>query len=40
MALMQQILADHDINNVEDATVSLEMLAKDYLLQDGQPCFI
>jgi hypothetical protein len=40
MALLQQILADHDITNVEDATLSLEMLAKDYLLQDGQSCFI
>ncbi|KIM29152.1 hypothetical protein M408DRAFT_328860 [Serendipita vermifera MAFF 305830] len=34
MALLQQILVDHDIGTVEDATVSLEMLAKDYLLQD------
>jgi len=40
MALLQQILVDHDITNVEDATASLEMLAKDYLLQDGLFRFI
>jgi hypothetical protein len=35
MARLQEILADHEIDNAEDATVSLEMLAKEYLLQDG-----
>ena len=35
MTLLQQILVEHEITSVEDAMVSLEMLAKDYLLQDG-----
>jgi hypothetical protein len=35
MALLQQIMIDHDIGTIEDATISLEMLAKEYLEQDG-----
>ncbi|KAG8827357.1 DNA-directed DNA polymerase epsilon, subunit B [Serendipita sp. 401] len=34
MTLLQQILTDHEITNTEDAIQSLEILAKEYLLQD------
>jgi hypothetical protein len=33
-ALLQQILVDHEITTVEDATTSLEMLVNEYLTQD------
>ncbi|KAG8835941.1 DNA-directed DNA polymerase epsilon, subunit B [Serendipita sp. 399] len=34
MTLLQQILTEHEITNTEDAVLSLEILAKEYLLHD------
>ena len=36
MALLQRVLEDHEVATTEDAITSLEMLAQEYLLQDGE----